>query len=140
MNPSHPSRTGQLLLDRRMFLGDNARALGSIALAALLQQEGLLAQDTSNTVIKNAPVIDPAKPFAPRTPHYSPKAKNVIVIFCAVRSVNSRLGITNQNSSNKMASRWLAARQSHSKAQPATSPAPSIVFVRAAKPARWSPI
>jgi hypothetical protein len=27
--------------------------------------------------------IDPARPFAPRSPHFAPKAKNVLVIFCA---------------------------------------------------------
>ena len=28
-------------------------------------------------------VSDPGKPFAPRAPHFSPAAKNVLVIFCS---------------------------------------------------------
>ncbi len=66
--------TGQDFLDRRRFLGSTATALGSIAIASLLNQDGLLAEQ---------PSIDPARPYAPRAPHFAPKAKNVIVIFCA---------------------------------------------------------
>ena len=29
------------------------------------------------------PLIDPARPYAPRPPHFPAKAKNVVVIFCA---------------------------------------------------------
>jgi hypothetical protein len=46
-----------------------------VALASLLGGDGLLAAE--------APGIDPARPHAPRPPHYRPKAKNVLVIFCA---------------------------------------------------------
>ncbi len=74
MNTQQPSPTGQGLLNRRNFLGNTATALGSIAFASLLNQDGLLAEQ---------PTIDPARPYAPRAPHYAPKAKNVIVIFCA---------------------------------------------------------
>ena len=74
--PSKPlSLPGQHLLDRRQFLSNSATALGSIALASLLGREGLLAADL--------PLIDPAHPFAPRVPHFAPKAKNVVMIFCA---------------------------------------------------------
>src|SRR5439155_12394132 len=66
---------GRLLLDRRGFLGHSATALGSIALASLLGLDGLLAAE--------GPVIDPARPFAPRPPHFPAKARNVVVIFCA---------------------------------------------------------
>lgn len=66
---SHP------LLDRRSFLSNSAGALGGIALANLLGDDGLLAGMT--------PVIDPARPYAPRVTHFPAKAKNVIVIFCA---------------------------------------------------------
>lgn len=71
------SHQGRLLLDRRGFLGSSATALSSIALASLIRDEGLLA---SNPIL---PRIDPARPYAPRAPHFAPKAKNVIVIFCA---------------------------------------------------------
>ncbi|MBU6173907.1 MAG: DUF1501 domain-containing protein, partial [Planctomycetes bacterium] len=65
------------LLDRRYFLSDSATALGSIALASLLSDDHLLASDRSEIA------IDPAHPFAPRLPHFTGKAKNVVVIFCA---------------------------------------------------------
>jgi len=68
------SLPGQQLLDRRQFLSASGSALGSIALASLLSRDGLLAA---------APAIDPARPFAARPPHFAPKAKNVIMIFCA---------------------------------------------------------
>ena len=74
-NPENLSLAGQFLLDRRQFLSRSATALGSVALASLLGRDGLLAAE--------GPVIDPARPFAPRRPHYPAKAKNVVVIFCA---------------------------------------------------------
>ena len=69
--------TGRQLLDRRRFLGDSATGLGSIALASLLAAEESLAADPGRIV------IDPARPHAPRSPHFAAKAKNVLVIFCA---------------------------------------------------------
>ena len=63
--PLHP------LLDRRQFLSNSATALGSIALASMLGRDGLLAART----------IDPARPYAPRPPHFPAKAKRVIHIF-----------------------------------------------------------
>jgi hypothetical protein len=71
----HLSPSGRQLLDRRGFLGNSATALSSIALTGLLGREGLLAQ--------SQPAIDPTRPYAPRAPHHAPKAKNVLVIFCA---------------------------------------------------------
>lgn len=71
------SLAGHALLDRRNFLGNSATALGSIALANLLGGDRLLASPSSQ------PTIDPANPYAPRSPHFPAKAKNVIVIFCA---------------------------------------------------------
>ncbi|MCA9245496.1 MAG: DUF1501 domain-containing protein [Planctomycetales bacterium] len=61
--------------DRRQFLNNSATALGSMALASLLNRDGLLAA--------GSPQIDPAQPYAPRAGHFAAKAKNVIVIFCA---------------------------------------------------------
>jgi hypothetical protein len=75
---SHLERASHLthtLLDRRQFLTDSVSALSCIAMADLLGRDRLLAAQT--------PTIDPAKPFLPRQPHFAPKAKNVIVIFCA---------------------------------------------------------
>lgn len=68
------SLAGRQLLDRRQFLSSTATALGAIALTDLLGHDGLLAAQ---------PVIDQARPFAPRLPHFAPKAKNVVVLFCA---------------------------------------------------------
>ena len=68
------SSSGRQFLNRRGFLGDCVSALGSIALLELLAEEQLLA---------DSPAIDPAQPFAPRRSHFPPKAKNVVVIFCA---------------------------------------------------------
>ncbi len=67
--------TGRQLMERRHFLADAVTGLGSIALASLLHRDGLLAAQL--------PVINPARPYAPRPPHFTPKAKNVVVIFCA---------------------------------------------------------
>ncbi len=73
----HLSPAGRLLLDRRRFLANSTTALGSIALTNLLGGDGILA------AAPGGPIIDPAKPYAPRQPHFPAKAKNVIVIFCA---------------------------------------------------------
>ena len=66
---------GRRLLDRRGFLSNTASALGSIAFTNLLGLDGLLAAPGT--------IIDPARPYAPRLPHFPARAKNVIVIFCA---------------------------------------------------------
>lgn len=55
------------LLDRRSFLGHAAAGLPAIALASLLQA------DQSPT----------ANPLSPRKPHFAPKAKRVLAIFCS---------------------------------------------------------
>ena len=73
----HLSPAGRTLLNRRRFLSDSATALGSIALTSLLGGDRMLASSLSGVI------IDPARPYAPRLPHYAAQAKNVIVIFCA---------------------------------------------------------
>jgi len=65
------------LLDRRGFLGRTLSGLSSIALAHLLSQDRLLAASPLR------PPIDPAHPYAPRPPHFEPKARRVLVIFCS---------------------------------------------------------
>ncbi len=69
------SSVGRQFLDRRNFLSQSGTALGSIALAKMLGNDGLLASER--------PIIDPGRPYAPRLSHQPAKAKNVIVIFCA---------------------------------------------------------
>ncbi len=70
------------LLDRRRFLGDAGMGLGAIALTALLGRQGLLAAGVSGQP-PFRPDIRPGEPYAPRSPHFSPRAKNVVVIFCS---------------------------------------------------------
>lgn len=72
------SLIGRHWLDRRQFLSQSATALGSIGLTHLLSQDGLLASEGISLHR-----IDPAAPFRPRAPHFAPRAKNVLMIFCA---------------------------------------------------------
>jgi hypothetical protein len=64
---------GLNLLDRRGFLGEMARGVGSIALASLLAERGLLA---------GVPSMSPETPLAARVPQIVPKAKRVLHVFC----------------------------------------------------------
>jgi hypothetical protein len=65
------------LLDRRGFLRDTGSGLGGIALASLLGTAAGAAEPPIR------PVIDPARPLAPRSPNFPPRAKRVLVIFCS---------------------------------------------------------
>lgn len=67
------------LLNRRELLGNFGTGLAGLALAALNNTRPLLAND--RTPIR--PQIDDAHPLAPRPPHFSPRAKNVLMIFCS---------------------------------------------------------
>lgn len=60
---------------RRDLLGHMGSGLGVMAMANLLQAEGLLAGDE--------PKIDPRAPHAARRSHFRPRARNVVVIFCS---------------------------------------------------------
>lgn len=62
-------------LSRRRFLATSASGLGTLALASLFQQEGLLAAESV------AGGGAPADPLAARLSHFAPKAKNCIFIF-----------------------------------------------------------
>lgn len=80
------SNTGRRLLDRRGFLNNAARGLGGVALLNLLQQDRLLTAGAGATPAPAGPlrpVIRPDAPNAPRGPHFAPKAKRVLVIFCS---------------------------------------------------------
>lgn len=66
------------LLDRRNFLAHLGGGLSGVALADLLGREGAAA---TSTPIR--PHIDPANPHAPRAPHFTPRAKRVLMIFCS---------------------------------------------------------
>jgi hypothetical protein len=60
---------------RRDFLVRTGAGLGALALGALMRTEALGADGLKS------PVIDPLNPYAPRRPHFSPKAKSVIFLF-----------------------------------------------------------
>jgi hypothetical protein len=82
-NPPHDhaiTHAGRRLLNRRDFFGATASSLSAIALTQLLAERGLLAGGAPALA---GPQIDPARPHAGRQPHYTPRAKNVLVIFCA---------------------------------------------------------
>jgi hypothetical protein len=60
---------------RRRFLGQLGAGFGTLAFEALLRQELRAAAP------HRPPVIDPLQPFAPRSPHFTPRAKSVIFLF-----------------------------------------------------------
>jgi uncharacterized protein (DUF1501 family) len=63
---------GKRLVTRRYFFRECGVGLGSIALASLMESEGLAQALTK-----------PSDPLAPKTPHFAPKAKRVIYLFQA---------------------------------------------------------
>ncbi len=77
-SPDKLTHAGRHLLSRRNFFAQTSSALSAVALTELLSQQQLLASESSLS-----PHIDPSNPHSPRKPHATPKAKNVIVIFCA---------------------------------------------------------
>jgi len=78
MNAHDLSNAGRLLLSRRHFLQWAGNGLGGIALTSLLAEHGLLGMEPPIR-----PDIDPSRPYAPRVPHFRPKAKRVLMIFCS---------------------------------------------------------
>ena len=78
MNPLDLSHAGRQLLSRRHFLQWAGNGLGGIALTSMLAKDGLLASEPPLR-----PPIDPSHPYAPRAPHFLPKAKRVLMIFCS---------------------------------------------------------
>ncbi|HVY68628.1 MAG TPA: DUF1501 domain-containing protein [Verrucomicrobiae bacterium] len=79
MGSSDLSRAGRWLLNRRDFLRFGGTGLSGIALATLLHEQRLLAD--AKAPIR--PAWSPERPYAARPPHFPPKAKNVLVIFCS---------------------------------------------------------
>ncbi len=83
-HPEYLSLHGRRLLDRRGFLGTAGLSTAGIALASLLDADGLLADD-ARTVSGKAPIrpdIDPNNPYAARQPHFEVPAQQVLVIYC----------------------------------------------------------
>jgi hypothetical protein len=67
----------QVLLSRRHFLANTANGVGLLALASMLQQDGLLAADKPGAATADAGL----DPLAPKAPHFAPKAKSCIFIY-----------------------------------------------------------
>jgi hypothetical protein len=57
-------------ITRRHFFRQNGLSIGTIALAALLQEHACSQQ-----------AHDPSDPLAPRAPHFAPRIKNIIYLF-----------------------------------------------------------
>lgn len=75
------SHQGRRLLSRRDFLGHARTGLAGVALTQLLAHRGLLA--AQGAPAPAGPLIHPTRPLAPRLPHFAPKAKRVLVLFCS---------------------------------------------------------
>jgi hypothetical protein len=82
MNMDEIYPDGQHLLNRRSFLQSAGAGLGGIALSSLLADQGMLGTAQAKTVPMR-PNINPTAPLSARKPHFTPKAKNVLVIFCS---------------------------------------------------------
>jgi hypothetical protein len=65
-----------LIQSRRDFFCGCASGIGAVALASLLQEDGLLAAEKAPGGKE-----DLARPLAPKAPHFAPKAKRCIFIF-----------------------------------------------------------
>src|SRR6266404_4470666 len=64
---------------RRDFLFESCGGLSGLALAHLLNQDGLLAATVNDAACDSKPVG--FNPFAPKKPHFAPRAKSVISLF-----------------------------------------------------------
>ncbi len=73
------SNAGRWLMNRRDFLRFGGTGLSGIALTALLAEQKLLAADKPPI----RPKWSPERPYAAQSPHFPPKARNVLVIFCS---------------------------------------------------------
>jgi hypothetical protein len=74
-----PPRTSAV--DRRHFLSQATGALGSVALASLLADDRWCRASETGGPIR--PTILPQAPLRARPPHFAPKAKRVLMIFCS---------------------------------------------------------
>ncbi len=84
-NPEKLTQHGRSMLDRRKFLGTAGLSTMGLALASLLEQDGLLAGEpaaAAGGVAPIRPAIDTGKPYASRAAHFDVPAKQVLVIYC----------------------------------------------------------
>src|SRR5439155_11312118 len=75
VSPGRPSRVPPMLCSRRHFLTGSSMGIGSLALAWLLKQDGLLAAPAKPQL------VEPTYDLLPKKPHFEPKAKAMISIF-----------------------------------------------------------
>ncbi len=73
-----------VLQSRRNFLATTASGLGALAVASLLRDDRVLAQEPSR---------DPANPLAPRPPHFAPKAKAKACICIYLEGAPSQIDL-----------------------------------------------
>src|ERR1051325_11534378 len=78
MDDAPLSNAGRWMLNRRDFLRHGGTGLSGVALLALLGEQQLLAGKSPLR-----PQWRAENPSAPRSPHFTPKAKNLLVIFCS---------------------------------------------------------
>src|SRR5437773_7067386 len=64
---------------RRDFLFESCGGISGLALAHLLNQDGLLAATANDAACDSKPVGH--NPYAPKKPHFPPRAKSVISLF-----------------------------------------------------------
>src|SRR5437764_1185192 len=85
MSRNSISMDGLRLLNRRRFLRESVSGLSGIALASLLASSDLLAAEEPDAKLPSPirPLILPNKPLAARSPHFAPKAKRVVMVFCS---------------------------------------------------------
>ena len=78
MDDAPLSNAGRWMLNRRDFLRHGGTGLSGVALLALLGEQQLLAGKSPLR-----PQWRAENASAPRSPHFTPKAKNLLVIFCS---------------------------------------------------------
>src|SRR5688572_19473590 len=78
MSSAELCNAGRWLLNRRDFLRHGGTGLSGIALLALLRQQRVLGKEQAFR-----PDWRADDPYAARQPQITPKAKNVLVIFCS---------------------------------------------------------
>src|SRR5437016_2268417 len=74
MSSKGTPRSNSRYASRRDFLFRSGEGIGGLALAYLLNQDGLLAEGCEN-------IPGVKSPFSPKQPHFKPRAKNVISLF-----------------------------------------------------------
>ncbi len=68
-------------VSRRDFLFEAGSGISGLALAYLLNQDGLLAAAPTGPSACAAPEAFAGSPYAPKPPHFKPRAKSVISLF-----------------------------------------------------------